>query len=182
MATFASNGNFATSAMNLALYCLYHTNDPEANFYIRKRTDVLEVEDFEFNFRDDFVIVSDKDDPLDPVDPLTRSLSSLRLNPATSSDSKSTSYTSSIRSTGSGGSKAAPKSILKKPKGINDHTKPKKAVVWHTELAHNIINGEHVPQTRLSREEWQLREHKRLCAKRMADAEADAEWVDVSEL
>ncbi|KAK8061339.1 hypothetical protein PG994_007705 [Apiospora phragmitis] len=192
MTTFASNGNFATSAMNIAfsLSCTSASKNPLfhhgiENFSLARPsyyqnplfTEDSDDDGFDLEFRDDFTIISNKDEPLDPVDSLTRSLSSCHITSTLPSDSESTSSTQSLRSTGSNNSsKATPKSILKKPKGSNDHTKPKKAVVWHTELAHDIINGEHVPQTQLPREEWYAHE----IMKQHAAAMADANWFDVS--
>ncbi|KAK8075020.1 hypothetical protein PG997_009683 [Apiospora hydei] len=209
MAAFASNGNFATSAMqfafsltgqsttsnplfqqgtekfSLALPSYYH------NPLFRQGT-VESDDDFDLEFRDDFTIVSNKDEPLDPVDSLTQSLSSLHITTTRPSGSKSISTTQSLRSTGNNHSKAAPKGILKKPKGNNDHAKPKKAVVWHPELAHDIINGDHVPQTQVPREIWYAQEKQRIDAEAearylkklqllAATSAADAEWLDVSD-
>ncbi|KAK8851656.1 hypothetical protein PGQ11_014135 [Apiospora arundinis] len=183
MATFASNGNFATSAMNVAfsLACPQYYKNP----LFQKGTEGSEVDDYYLDFENDLCIIfdKDKDQSHDSVNPLAQSMSSISFNPTIPFGNDSTSTTSSTWSTGSNDSRATPKSILKKPKGTTDHTKPKRAVVWHTELAHDIISGEHVPQTQLSKEEWVAQQRRRLFAKYMAKLEAeaqdDAEWVEV---
>lgn len=134
MAAFASNGNFATSVLNIAFSLASSSTTQNSshgtkNFGLARPsyytnplfqtgTEDSDDDDFDVDFQDDFTIVSNKDEPLNSVD------------------------------------KTPPKSILKKPKGTNGHDKPKKAVAWHTELAHDIVNGEHVPQTELPRELW----------------------------
>ncbi|KAK8016185.1 hypothetical protein PG993_014374 [Apiospora rasikravindrae] len=214
MATFASNGNFATSAMQFAFSLTGQSTT--SNLLFQLGTEKFSLarpsyyhnplsqqgteesdDDFDLEFDDDFTIISNKDDSLDPVVALTRSLSSLQITTTLPSGSKSISTTQSLRSTGNNHSKAAPKGILKKPKGNNDHTKPKKAVVWHPELAHDIVNGDHVPQTQVPREIWYPQEKQRIDAEfeaeymrklqilastMEADAEADAEWLDVSDV
>ncbi|KAK8122172.1 hypothetical protein PG984_010842 [Apiospora sp. TS-2023a] len=150
MATFASNGNFATSVMNMAFSLASTSTSSTQDFGLarpsyyhnplfQQGTEDSDDDDFDVDFRDDFTIISNKDEPLDSVDSLAQSLSSLHI--------------STQRSSGDCSSKTTPKSILK-PAGINGHNKPKKAVVWHTELAHDITNGEPVPQTQLPRELW----------------------------
>ncbi|KAK7985181.1 hypothetical protein PG996_005577 [Apiospora saccharicola] len=151
MATFASNGNFATSVMNTAFSLASTSSSSTQNFGLarpsyyhnplfQQGTEDFDDDEFDVDFQDDFTIISNKDETLDSVDSLAQSLSSLHI--------------STQRSSGDCSSKTTPKSILKKPAGTNDHNKPKKAVVWHTELAHDITNGEPVPQTQLPRELW----------------------------
>ncbi|KAK7914493.1 hypothetical protein PG985_012196 [Apiospora marii] len=155
MATFASNGNFATSVMNIA-FSLASTSPTHkgtknsglarpsyyTNTLLPQEDEISDDDDFEVEFRDDFSIIYNKWEPL-----------------------------VSTKST------TTPKSILKEPKGTKDHDKPKKAVVWHTELAHDIVNGEHVPQTQLSREMW----YPMKLAETEAKLAQDSEWVDVSD-